>query len=293
MKTILVPTDFSDSAENAADYALHVARYMKCNIKLCHAFLIPAEFSMSGGQAAFPAYDYSTLKAETSSQLSDLTRKLDEESHAAASKYSFHPGIEYLSEAGVIPEMVAGLVDEKQKQLVVLGMSGIGATAKFILGSSSRNLIEKGGFPLLLIPSGFVFNQIRKIAFATDLRVEDIEVLHSLAGFARYFDAEIVVTHVNDDKRQCNEHLKKEDEFLNNITAKVNYDKIFFRRINSARVGDGLDWLSEHGNIDMLVMIHRPIGFLDRMVKGSYTKKQADHISIPLLVFPEGLNPVF
>lgn len=292
MKPILVPTDFSDSAENAAWYAMHVARYMKANIELCHAFLMPAEFSMAG-QAAWPAYDYSTLKAETSESLTDLARKLDVEVHAAASKYSFRPGIECVSEAGVIPEMVAKMVDERQKQLVVLGMSGIGATAKFLLGSNSRNLIEKGGFPLLLIPSGFTFNEIRKIAFATDLRTEDIQVLHSLAGFARYFDAEIVVVHVNDEKRQCNEHLVKEDEFLNNITAKVNYDKIFFRRINNTSVGEGLDWLSEHGNIDMLVMIHRPLGFLDRLIKGSYTKKQADHIHIPLLVFPEGLNPVF
>lgn len=292
MKPILVPTDFSESAENAAIYALHIARYMKTNIELCHAFLIPAEFSMAG-QAAFPAYDYATLKAETSSHLTNLAGKLAEESHAAASKYSFHPGIECVSEAGVIQEMVAELVETNQKQLVVLGMSGIGATAKFILGSNSRNLIEKGGFPLLLIPSGFVFNQIRKIAFATDLRTEDIEVLHSLAGFARYFNAEIVVVHVNDDKRQSNAHLKKEDEFLTNITAKVNYDKIFFRRINNAHVGEGLEWLSEHGNIDMLIMIHRPLGLLERLVKGSYTKKQADHICIPLLVFPEGLNPVF
>jgi nucleotide-binding universal stress UspA family protein len=292
MKTILIPTDFSESAENAAKYALHVARYMKANIELCHAFLVPAEFSMAG-QPAFPAYDYSALKAETSSYLTDLAKKLDEDSHAGASKYSFHPGIECQSEAGVIQELVGRLVRENQKQLVVLGMSGIGAAAKFILGSNSRNLIEKGGFPLLLIPSGFVFNEIRKIAFATDLRAEDVDVLHSLAGFARYFDAEIVVVHVSDDKLQCNEHLKKEDEFLSNITAKVNYDKIFFRRINNARVGEGLDWLNEHGNIDMLVMIHRPLGLLGRMVKGSYTKKQADHICIPLLVFPEGLNQVF
>jgi nucleotide-binding universal stress UspA family protein len=292
MKPILIPTDFSDSAENAAWYALHVARYMKTNIELCHAFLVPAEYSMAG-QPAFPAYDYSTLKAETSAQLVDLARKLDEKNHAAASKYSFHPGIKCISEAGVVPEIVGKLVEENPKQLVVLGMSGIGATAKFILGSSSRNLIEKGGFPLLLIPTGFVFNEIRKIAFATDLRAEDIEVLHSLAGFARYFDAEIIVAHVSDEKRQSNEHLKKEDEFLNDITSKVNYNKIFFRRINNSKVSEGLDWLSAHGHIDMLVMIHRPLGFLDRLFRGSYTKNQADHIHIPLLVFPEGLHPVF
>lgn len=292
MKPILVPTDFSGSAENAARYALHVARYMKTNIKLCHAFLVPEKFAMAG-QAGFPAYEYSSLKTETSLLLTGLARKLDEESHAAASKYSFHPGIECMSEVGVLPEMVSELIDEKQNSLVILGMSDINATAKSILGSSSRSLIERGGFPLLLIPAGFVFNEVRKIAFATDLRAEDIDVLHSLSGFARYFDAEILVVHVNDDRKHHNEYVKKEDAFLNNITAKVNYDKIFFRRINNAHVGEGLDWLTEHGNIDVLVMIHRPLGFLERLIKGSYTKKQADRIHIPLMVFPEALNPVF
>jgi len=43
MKTILVLTDFSQPAYNAAAYALQLAKYRKADIELAHAFKVPAE----------------------------------------------------------------------------------------------------------------------------------------------------------------------------------------------------------------------------------------------------------
>lgn len=54
----------------------------------------------------------------------------------------------------------------------------------------------------------------------------------------------------------------------------------------------GLDWLSEHGVIDMLVMVHRKVNPLERLFGISYTEKLSHHTEIPLLVLPEGLPPL-
>ncbi|WP_084359047.1 universal stress protein [Pedobacter cryoconitis] len=41
MKTILVPTDFSDAAHNASTYAFNLAKKLKTRLRLCNALYLP------------------------------------------------------------------------------------------------------------------------------------------------------------------------------------------------------------------------------------------------------------
>jgi len=289
MKKILVPTDFSESATNAAAYALQLARYLKADIELCHAFMVPSEAGVAG-QMVWPVYEYDELKKETLSQMDSIIRQLEAESELTVSKYTFGPKIEKTSEAGFATDLVIKLSEEKQVCLVVMGMSGAGSIPKLILGSTSRNMIERAAFPVLLIPAELVFKEIKKIGFATDLSSGDIDAIHSLAGFARYFDAELVIVHVGSGER---EYQRKTELFLSDITSKINYNKIYFRHVINDDINEGLDWLGDYGRIDMMVMVHRQRTLIDRIFNGSFTKKQAGHIHIPLLVIPEGVNKVF
>ncbi|WP_431200608.1 universal stress protein [Mucilaginibacter sp. P25] len=54
MKTILVPTDFSAQAKNAASYAVNIAQIIRAGVILCHAIKVPDEITdgKSGGLAA-------------------------------------------------------------------------------------------------------------------------------------------------------------------------------------------------------------------------------------------------
>ncbi|HMG07277.1 MAG TPA: hypothetical protein VK609_02145 [Mucilaginibacter sp.] len=44
--------------------------------------------------------------------------------------------------------------------------------------------------------------------------------------------------------------------------------------------------MCEHGQVDMLVMVHRPHSFFYKLLKSSDCEKMAGHIAVPLLVFP-------
>jgi nucleotide-binding universal stress UspA family protein len=285
MKTILVPTDFSPAADNAARYALHIARAIKADIKLCHAFKVPAETPLAS-QVAWPLEDYTSLKKDTSEELKFFAEKLTKEEEEVLSQETFHPLIEYTSEVGEVTAIVHELVNEQKMPLVVMGMSGAGGLSRFFLGSSSRDMIEKALFPVLLIPSKTEFNGIHKIAFSTDLSAGDINVIHSLSSFAHAFNAEILIAHVTSEQYDEPEHMHKVNSFLNDITCKINYPKIYYRHIRSIDVDHGLDWLTEHGLIDMLAMVHHKHNILESIFEGSHTQTLARHIDLPLLVFP-------
>jgi hypothetical protein len=153
-------------------------------------------------------------------------------------------------------------------------------------------MIAKTQYPLFLVPEQCSFHPIKKIAFATDLQQKDIEVIHSIVGFARHFNAELLITHVSGNNLG-NSLSARAESFLNDVTCKINYDKIYYRGVPQATVGRGLDWVTEFGMVDLMVMIHRKHSLLERLLKGSFTKAQAAKSKLPLLVMPEGVHPVF
>lgn len=291
MKTILVPTDFSPAAVNAARYALFLSQHLQADLLLTHAFKVPAETRVAA-QAAWPLEDYEEIRQETHHELDLLRQQLEREAKKEVYSPVYQTGITGITELGDVTTTIRNLVDHHHAPLVVVGMSGSGLLHRFLLGSTSRNLLEKATFPVLLVPAKPMPNKLSKIAFATDLSKEDIDVIHSLTSLARPFNAEILIAHVTDMKYDPAEHRQQVGDFLNEVTCKANYPSIYYRHIKSMDVDHGLDWLSEHGMIDMLAMVHRPHPVLERLIKGSHTQRLAKHIRIPLLVFPPNAHDV-
>ena len=285
MKTIIVPTDLSAAANNAARYALHIAKETNSHILLCNAMMIPME-APGAGQVAWPLETFETLKTAMDHELHSLATKLEQREDDSNIPGSYHPPIATCSEVGSVTDVVRNLAGDRNAGMIIMGMSGAGRLSRFFLGSASRDMINTACCPVLLIPSEFIFKGIKKIAFATDLSVGDIEIIHALAGIACCFNAEILITHITDKKHDATETKKLVDAFLVHVSNRVNYPKIFYRHVRSMDVDAGLNWLTEHSMIDMLAMVHRPHDVLDRIFKGSHTQKLARHVTIPLIVLP-------
>ena len=281
MKTILIPTDFSDMADNAALYAVKLARDINANLLLCHAFTVPITQPIAA-QVILPLIDYDFMKKEANLQLQRLAKKLSQFIISASDADSYRPEISYRSEAGTVLAVLNDLVTEKSVSLVVMAMN-----------NNSHKMINNASFPVLFVPHNFQYNEIKKIAFATDLSESNVNVINSLSGLASYYYAEILLAHIFDDKINHQEHQKRLSAFLNDITCKINYPKIYYRQINRENIDDGLEWLMVHGLIDMLAMVHHHDSFMEKIFTSSHTQNIARHIEIPLLVFPSNHQAIF
>jgi nucleotide-binding universal stress UspA family protein len=291
MKSILVPVDFSKASKQAAHYALHLAKYIKANITLCHANYNPIEITTEaiGSQ---PGYDLATIKKESLDSLEEVASEMRNKVSAFSMPGSFQPQIKCTAEAGGVTDIITQLADKERSELIVMGMTGAGPIARLLFGSISRRMIDETQVPLILIPEGFLFSKIQKIAFATRMVDEDIDVIHALAAFASYFHADLLVAHVSDHNDKNEAHEKQFKNFLSDVTCKINYDKVYFRHVDKENVDKGLDWLSEHGMIDLLVMVHHQKGDFESLFS-SHTHTRANHLKIPLLVMPLGSHPRF
>ncbi|MBC8988341.1 universal stress protein [Pedobacter sp. N36a] len=292
MKTILIPTDFSEPAQNAAYYALQLNKVLSCNLTLCHAFIIPSALAIP--QVAWPLYEYAAMQESTIKQLDLFADRLKVFfKNDPDTKFSLPPEISCESEVGTVSDLIHKLVKEVRQTMVVMGMSGMGEVTRFFLGSISHHLINHTQVPILLIPAELKFAPIKRIAFATDFSHKDLEVIRSLTGLAAKYDADLVITNVKEEWVNEKEHHQKEHLFLDNLIKEINYSKIYIQHITVIDIDDGLQLLSTEFKIDMVVMVHKKAGMLHRLLVGSHTQTLAKQIKIPLLVIPENLHPIF
>ncbi|BAP32415.1 universal stress protein [Chryseobacterium sp. StRB126] len=285
MRTILVPTDYSKPAKNAAFYALHLANALKSNIELCHAFGLPIESPMLG-QTAWSLYEYPALKDENTKELKKLVKVLEDREKKlwGDEAFPFHPSIHYGCEGGDAIHVINNMAADKKPLLIVMGMQGAGMLTRFIFGSNSIQMIENTKYPLLLIPLNHKYKGLKKIAFATDLNKKDIKTAQLLIKFAKYFDAELLITHIvqsDNDVIQDADYEHKKEAFLKNLDGKICYNCIY-----SENIDYGLEIL-KHKDIDMLVMGHHEKSFFKRLFLGSHATRQASELEIPLLTIPE------
>ncbi|MDP9048039.1 MAG: universal stress protein [Bacteroidota bacterium] len=284
MKTILVLTDFSAGANHAAQYALHLAQKIKANLLLCNVFLVPSNDGMAA-QVAWPMESYEILKGNSENDINKLARRLNKQLDNENETRQFRPCIEQSSASGILTEVLNEIVNRHEILLAVIGTHNAGRLSTFFIGNHAQNIIDQATCPVLIIPGNASFKGYKKMAFATDMAPNDINVLHSLSGLAKYLNSEILITHVFKNRTSGKESIRA-DVFLKMISSKINYPGIFYREIKSENVVTSLDWLSEHIDIDLLVLIHRKRNFFQKIFERSIAQKLAGHFNKAMLIFP-------
>jgi len=287
MKKILIPTDFSPPAENAAKYAIALAAASKASVLICNAISVPSEAPMAS-RVAWPLMDYATLKQESDDELDLLVRSL-EGSLGDGNQDNFVPDLHFESHRGTVLEVVSVLVKKRKIDLVVMGMAGAGALTQLILGSNSRLMIEKAEFPVLYIPFEANFKPIKTIAFATDLSLGDIPAVQAILKLIPGESTRIRLIHFTE--KEILARSKSEvriDDFLAGIKKAINGADIVYQYVWNIDIDNGLEWIAEQPDIDMVAMVHKHHSFLSGFFKGSHVQRFSRNTHIPLLVFPQG-----
>ncbi|MGM9477208.1 universal stress protein [Pedobacter sp. GSP4] len=280
MKKILVPVDFSATAENAADYATDLAHGIGARVELLNIFQVP-EFSPVAASLVWPIEEYKLIEDNAKKALGKMVERVEEKYKKAHHEPGFKAEVFGRLIRGEVGEEVGKYFTEGKMNLVVTGLNHADNLTKMFMGSAARKIIGQE-IPVLLVPAGYRFKKPKKIAFATDFSHSDVPVLCALAEFAKPFSADILIMHTGHSASDLNQSA----DFLNRIADRVNYRHIYHRYVNSQGIKEGLDWIVENGQIDILAMVHRKHDFFYRLFNGSYTMNMSDHIPIPLLALP-------
>lgn len=272
MKTIIVATDFSVGANNAAVYACNFASNTGAKIVLFHIY----HMSIHALNSRLP-----------SSAMDDLIKssrtKLEEEARKLANDFK----IEVLTIWGMgdFEEELQNAITSVQAEIVVMGMASK-SLEQDLLGNTTTAAVNSLKFPLLAIPSNATYRGIKTILFACDItRGIHKTVLEKVKDIASKLEANIEVFHVSKRIDQIFEEQK-------NLTDSDSFDDLlnganfYYKDVKSDRIIDAIQKEINQINADLIIMIPHKYGFWESLVHRSKTKIMASRSEIPLLSIP-------
>ncbi len=270
MKGILVPTDFSDSANNAIEYAVEIAKPTGAKLILFHVYNIPVV--PLEANYILPAEE---LEKSTMAGLKKIAKTI----HL---KHGTDLKIECACQYGFAAEEINIFAEAHKVDLIVMGLESAGYLSEKLIGSITTSVMKKSKKPLLAIDKGMKYKGIKKIALACDYNETNNEsAVYSLKEFTSLFNAQLYIINVVDElelvpaTNEAAEAIKVEHL----LKGFIHYSYY----IKNDDTVSGINKFVEEMSIDMLVMIPHHHSALHNLFHEADSKHMAFHTKVPLL----------
>ncbi len=279
MHTIIVPTDFSTTAANAAAYAVQFAEQIKVKrILLFHAYELPVALDplMPGVQML----ELDSYKEVATNNLENFRYEL--RSKFPNTTVQLDVVVEYGSITGGI-EMIA---TREKIELIIMGITGGGALEETLIGSNTTSVAGALGMPVLIIPPHADYYPVKKIMLSCDFDHADkfipVNIIRSLINDTH---AKLLVFNIEVDMEETNAKypasMMGEGFAVHTLLQEFQPEYHFTK--NKEYV-DGVNEYADSHEVDMIISIPKRKGFFEKLFIKSTTKKLAFHTHLPLLV---------
>jgi len=247
MKTILLPTDFSDNARKAATYALNLFGTESAKYIVVHANLSLPYHSPLISNA------HSRGKADFIKSVNDSNQFLKKDMDPDSVNY------EVVINRGATAEVISNSVQKHQIDYVVMGAKGMGEIQS-AMGSNTVEVLKNVNYPIIVVPEISNLREPLNIVIAIENEeLQSLNYIGPLIDIAKRFDSHIYVLHIITDTRFNKELFLKLKTNLSHYLADVKYD---FKSVHSVEViGAVLEYVRK-GKCELLAMIaHRHLPF--------------------------------
>lgn len=281
MQKILIPTDFSENAWNAIDYAMQLFRKKSCTFYLLNTYtpVIPSSRFMAKMIDGVRVVDAVRNSSEEGLKktVDRIKRKYQNTNHKFRTISSFN----------LLTDEVTDIVDSKGIQLIVTGTKGASGIDEVFMGSNTVRIIKNTKkCPVLAIPQHFAFVTPTEIAFATDFnRFYTSSELNPLLELANMFQATIRIVHVQYGIKALSELQQFNLNMLRRYLDGTEHYVHTVSELNS--VSQTLEIFSKELDIHLLALLNYQHSYLEKMTREPVVKRTAFHTQIPLLVIPE------
>ncbi|QCR23329.1 universal stress protein [Pontibacter sp. SGAir0037] len=287
MFRILLPVDFSESSDNACEYALSLTEKVpNAHIVLLHCFYdyladadntIPADEEVVASEVITERVLYRN-QADAQEQLEQLHQTLLRESRAAGS----HVRIEPVFMNGVAEEVITEEVSRFKPDIIIMGTKGETNISRSFFGTVTTQVIEDAKTPVLTVPLHHEVRAISKVLYATNFDQADVNAITTLAELLAPFKPSILCVHISNDGDEDQEKLLKlKDE----LTATTAAHPIQFALLEGDDVAEALQAFGSKQAVDLIALTTHERSTWNSIFKPSLAKKMVLHTNLPLLIF--------
>lgn len=281
MIKVLVPFDFSETANFAFEFAISLAEnYGNLEINLLHVVETPVATgmgTMGGGLDAIPDFEnqvfFMELIKTRKKQFEEIEKKF------ASSSINLNTNIVI----GNVYRNIVDVIQEKNPDLVIMGSKGSSGLEEVIIGSNTEKVVRTAPCPVITVKSPTHVSTMKKVVFASDFRESDEEVANRIRRMQSLFHAQFYFVLINtpgnfETTRESFARIKTyvQKHKLENIKAEI---------YNSLSEESGILEFADDIDADMIAMTtHGRTGFL-HLITGSIAEDVVNHSKRPVWTF--------
>lgn len=280
MKTILVPTDFSECSINALEFAAHLAKKTDADIQLLNVLEVPgsnSEFTSTGEWGKRENFTSSDVPFMMSLLKSTRKKMVDLKKKPFLKKVKVIDNIEI----GSVAEHIALAAKKYNADMIFMGSHGTNGYNNLFVGSNAEKVARQANIPMLTIKHRVINPFISKITFATDFSEEATRVFPFVRRFAAYFNAEIYLVKVitpSEFKTQ------RENRDVVNSFLETHDDKEFpVTLYNDKRKEAGIIHFADDIKAGIIAIGTHGKSGLSRFFSRSISEDLVDHAFLPVL----------
>jgi len=272
MNKILVPTDFSEQAENALHVAAILARKHNAEIYLLHMMEIPMQHADPGSaRSDVPeALFFMKLAHKKFEDLmnSDFLKGITVH-ETVKSELSFNE----IKEA----------CEEFDVDLIVMGSHGATGLKEMFVGSNAEKVVRSSEVPVLVIKNKHQTFEISDFVFASDFSNDNIKTYKQAVKFIRSFDATMHLLLVNTVNNFLTTYEAKTR--IKDFVSVEKYDKQTITIINDHSVESGILNFSKDINADLIGICTHGRQGIAHFLNGSISEDLVNHANRPVITF--------
>jgi nucleotide-binding universal stress UspA family protein len=275
MRKIIVPSDFSENAFKALQFAAELFKYERSEFYILHAYADEV-YNQKG-----------VLSQEILEEFKEITRKnSDAELEKIKARilellpnprHRFHT----ISSFGMLIDEVNDLVNFENADIIVTSTRGKSNDRKMTFGSNSLQIIKYVQCPVLSIPENYQYTDPENILFPTDYMLPYQKRELKLVGdLARSFCSKIHMLYIS--KFPLESFRQKDNQLLINehfYDVKQEFHQVDIKDKTSAILNAINDF-----NIHLLILVNSRHSYLENVLYQSALDKIGLHPRIPFLV---------
>jgi nucleotide-binding universal stress UspA family protein len=286
IKRILIPTDFSETANLALEHAVKMARLLDSEITLLHVVSTFA-FRVNLPEVEVDETQEAKLSGVIGSKLNSIAEEISKKEGLKVST---------LITSGRIREEVVRVAEEIYADIIILGTHGVSGLREFFMGSNAFRIVSDAACPVLCIqesghPVGF-----KNIVVPIDNSFYSREKLGLSIKLARLYNATIHICGLrshdyNDEEINAKFRIKMKqvDDFLLEQDVEFTTTTLFCDNIAKA----SMEYAAEN-KADLIIIMNEQEVNATGFFMGPYAQQVVNHSKIPVLsIRPTSSNVEF
>jgi nucleotide-binding universal stress UspA family protein len=272
MNRILVPTDFSEQAENALRVAAMLAKKQNADIYLLHMMEIPMQ-----------QIDPGAVRSDIPEAL--FFMKLAHKKFEDLMESDYLEGITVYEtvKADITFNEIKDSCKEFDIDLIVMGSHGASGLKEMFIGSNAEKVVRSSDVPVLVIKNHHSSFDINNFVFASDFKNDNKKTYEQAVKFATLLNAKIHLLMVNTANNFITTHDSKNR--INDFISGQTFENYSINIHNDTTVEQGILNFSKELDAELIgISTHGRQG-IAHFFNSSISEDLVNHAKRPVITF--------